>query len=146
MNLFIAVLISTKNDDDACVWYMISNILDTSLGIIVSWAFVRILEIIARKNKIETLVSGCYYKLDTKNFEDYNISYYIWTVQASIWCIICLITKIVLYIVMVNFHERLENFGIYLLENIAAYPKIELVVVMIIVPLIMNCIQVMILI
>lgn len=142
MNLFIAVLISKQNDDDACVWYLISNLLDTSLGVVINWIFVRLLEIFARKNKIETLVSGCYYSLDTTTFEDYNISYYIWAVQASIWCVICFLMKIIIYLVMLNWNQKLEKLGVYLLENIAAYPKLELVVVMIVVPLIMNCIQV----
>jgi len=138
----LAVLISKQNDDDACVWYLINILLDTSLGVIINWFFVRLLEVIARKNKIETLVSGCYYNRDTTNFEDFNISYYIWAIQASIWCIICFFMKMIIYLVMLKWTERLEDFGKYLLENIAIYPKLELIVVMVVVPLIMNCIQV----
>ena len=142
MNLFLAVLISKQNDDDACVWYLINILLDTSLGVIINWIFVRLLEIFARKHKIEALVSGCYYSRETTSFEDYNISYYIWAVQASIWCAICFLMKVIIYFVMMKWTDRLEDFGKNLLSNIAVYPKLELLVVMVVVPLIMNCIQV----
>lgn len=136
-------MISKQNDDDACVWYLINILLDTSMGVIINWVFVRLLEIFARKHKIESLVSGCYYSRETTNFEDYNISYYIWAVQASIWCFICFLMKVIIYFVMLKWTEKLEDLGKYLLSNIAVYPKLELLVVMVVVPLIMNCIQVL---
>ena len=142
MNLFLAVLISKQNDDDACVWYLINILLDTSIGIIINWIFVRLIEVFARKNKIEVLISGCYYSRDTVNFEDYNISYFIWSVQASIWCVICFLMKVIIYFIMIKCNDKLEDFGKYLLANIAIYPRVELLVVMVLVPLIMNCIQV----
>ncbi len=144
MNLFLAVLISKQNDDDACVWYLINILLDTSLGVIINWVFVRLLDVFARKNNIEILVSGCYYSRDTTHFEDYNISYYIWATQASVWCVICFLMKVIIYFVMLKWTDKLEDFGKYLLSNIAVYPKLELLIVMVVVPLIMNCIQVII--
>jgi len=138
----LAVLISKQNDDDACVWYLINILLDTSIGIVINWIFVRLLEVFARKNKIEVLVSGCYYSRDTVNFEDYNISYFIWSVQASIWCVICFLMKVIIYFIMIKWNDKLEDLGKYLLANIAIYPRVELLVVMVLVPLIMNCIQV----
>jgi hypothetical protein len=43
---------------------------------------------------------------------------------------------------MLKWNELLKDFGKYLLSNIALYPKLELMFVMVIVPLIMNSIQV----
>ncbi len=40
-----------------------------------------------------------------------------------------------------SFATFFENVGFYLLQSIAVYPKLELIVVMVIVPLIMNVIQ-----
>jgi len=142
MNLFIAVLISKQNDDDACVWYLINILLDTSIGVIINWVFVRLLEIFARRNKIEALVSGNYYSRDSTNFDDYDINYNIWLIQASIWCFICFLMKIFIYLIMLNWNGLLKDLGKYLLKNIAVYPKLELMFVMVIVPLIMNSIQV----
>ena len=142
MNLFLAVLISKQNDDDACVWYLINILLDTSIGIIINWIFVRLLEIFARKNNIEALVSGNYYARDSTNFEDYDINYNIWLVQASVWCFICFIMKIFIYFILLHWNEILKNFGIYILSNVSEYPRLELMFVMVIVPLIMNSIQV----
>jgi hypothetical protein len=100
------------------------------------------LEIFARKNKIETLVSGNYYSRDSTNFEDYDINYNIWLIQASIWCFICFLMKIFIYLIMLRWNELLEDFGKYLLSNVELYPRLELMFVMIIVPLIMNSVQV----
>ena len=142
MNLFLAVLISKQNDDDACVWYLLNILLDTTFGVIINWIFVRLLEIFARRNKIEALVSGNYYSRDSTNFDDYDINYNIWLIQASIWCFICLLMKILIYLILLNWNELLKDFGKYLLKNIAQYPRLELMFVMVIVPLIMNSIQV----
>ena len=43
---------------------------------------------------------------------------------------------------MLNWNGLLKDLGKYLLKNIAVYPKLELMFVMVIVPLIMNSIQV----
>ena len=131
-----------KNNDDECVWYLINNLLDTCVGVLVMWICVRLIEIIARRNNIASLVFGCYYNKDTITFDDFNLSYYIWAVQAFTWLLICFFMKVVIYYILITWTEKLENFGKFLLENIAVYPKLELFVVMIVVPFIMNCIQV----
>jgi hypothetical protein len=135
-------LISKQNDDDACVWYLVNILLDTTIGVIINWVFVRLIDFFARRNKIEALVSGNYYSRDSLNFEDYNINYNIWFIQASLWCFICFLMKIAIYFILLHWNRILNNFGKYLLRNFAFYPKIELMFVMVIIPLIMNSIQV----
>jgi hypothetical protein len=49
--------------------------------------------------------------------------------------------KFVVYLFMVAFPSGLENFGSALLEDISVYPRLELLVVMVLVPFIMNVLQ-----
>jgi uncharacterized membrane protein len=145
MNLMLAVMLSKQNEDDACVWYLINCLLDTCIGVMFEWVLVRLIEIIARRKKIETLVSGCYYSQSTVEFDDYNIDYSIWAIQAGLWCIICCMMKLFIYFIMLTFPAQLEHMGQSLLKGVAIYPRLELVIVMVIVPFVLNCIQVIIL-
>ena len=72
LNLFLAVTISKENDEDACAWYLDNILLDTTLGVLFQYIMVRVLEIIARKLKIDTLISGCYYSIDSHDFNDFT--------------------------------------------------------------------------
>jgi hypothetical protein len=134
-------MISKQNDEDACVWYLVNILLDTTIGVIFEWILIRIFEVFARKYKIDVLISGCYYSFNTTKYDDYHIDYSIWAVQTTLWCIISALMKFVVYIIMMSFATFFENVGFYLLQSIAVYPKLELIVVMVIVPLIMNVIQ-----
>ena len=58
-NLFFSVVVTSENEDQ-CVWYLNNVLLDGTIGVIFQWIFVRCLEILARRLKIETLTSGCY--------------------------------------------------------------------------------------
>jgi hypothetical protein len=142
MNLLLAVTLSKQNDDDACVWYLVNCLMDTSVGVIFNWILVRVIEILARKNKIEELVSGCYYSRSTTDFNDLNINYSIWAIQTSLWCIISSLMKLTIYSIMLSFPEFFENLGTNLLSSVSIYPKLELIIVMVIVPFVLNCIQV----
>ena len=142
MNLLLAVTLSKQNDDDACVWYLVNCLMDTSVGVIFNWILVRVIEVLARKNKIEELVSGCYYSQSTTEFNDMNINYSIWAIQTSLWCIISALMKLTVYFIMLSAPDFFENLGTYLLSSVAVYPRLELIIVMVIVPFVLNCIQV----
>ena len=141
LNLFLAVIISKQNDEDACVWYLVNILLDTSVGVIFEWMLVRVFEVFARKYQIEVLISGCYYSMKTTEYDDLHIDYSIWVIQTTLWCIISSLMKFVIYLIMVSSPKSLENIGFALLENIAVYPRIELIVVMVIVPFVANVLQ-----
>lgn len=99
------------------------------------------MEIFARKFEIEVLISGCYFSRDTHVYDDYSINYSIWGVQTLLWCLISSLMKFVVYLIMLSFPKELENMGFAMLGSIAIYPKLELIVVMIIVPFVTNVLQ-----
>lgn len=139
--MFFAVLLSKQNENDACVWYLINILLDCTIGVIIAWILVRLIEIFARKYEIDTLISGCYYTRRTFEYDDYHINYWIWFVQCFMWCLISSFMKMLMYVISIAFTDKLEEFGTFLLKDIAVYPKVELIVVMVIVPFVLNCFQ-----
>ena len=141
LNLFLAVTLSKENDDDACVWYLNNILLDTTCGVLFQWIFVRCLEILARHLKIDILISGCYYSIDTTLFNDNTIDYGIWFSQMSIWCLISSLAKFINYILLNVASEFFREFGNGVLKSMHEHPKFKLVFVMIIVPLLTACFQ-----
>lgn len=141
LNLFLAVTISKENDEDACVWYLDNILLDTTFGVLFQWILVRCLEIIARHLKVDALISGCYYSIDSKEFNDNTIDYSIWFSQMGIWCLISSLAKFFNYIILNACTDFFRWFGSKILESMMDYPKFELVFVMIIVPFFTSCFQ-----
>src|SRR5690606_1043751 len=72
---------------------------------------------------------------------DYNIDYSIWAIQTGLWCLISTFMKLFIYIIMLSFPDMLGNLGESLLDSVMPYPKLELVLVMVVVPFITNVVQ-----
>jgi hypothetical protein len=53
VNLFVAIIISKQNEDDACIWYLINVILDTFFGIILIWILIKISNTLAKKMNLD---------------------------------------------------------------------------------------------
>lgn len=141
LNLFLAVTISKENDEDACVWYMNNILLDTTFGVFVQWILVRLLEVIARRLQVDTLISGCYFAINAKEFSDATIDYSIWSRQMGIWCLISSLMKCLNYCLMNIFTSFFRTFGTSILQSMQASPKFELIFVMIIIPFITSVTQ-----
>lgn len=52
VNLFIAVLMTKQNEDDACIWYLINILLDTTVGIILIWVLIKLVNSFAERKKL----------------------------------------------------------------------------------------------
>ena len=139
-NLFFSVAVTPENQDQ-CVWYLNNVLLDGSIGVLFQWIFVRCLEILARKFKIETLTSGCYYSYEQNEFFENTIDYSIWASQMGIWCLISTISKTLIYIILDINIEFFNKMGGNILEYFKDNPKLELIFVMIVVPSIISCFQ-----
>ena len=139
-NLFFSVVVTSENEDQ-CVWYLNNVLLDGTIGVIFQWIFVRCLEILARKLKIETLTSGCYYSYEQNEFSENTIDYSIWASQMGIWCLISTISKTLIYIILNVFIDFFNKFGGDILQHFKDNPKLELIFVMIVIPSLIACFQ-----
>ena len=139
-NLFFSIAVTSGNEDQ-CVWYLNNVVLDGSIGVLFQWIFVRCLEILARKLKIETLTSGCYYSYEQNEFSENTIDYSIWASQMGIWCLISTFSKSLIYIILNVYIDFFNKTGGDILEKFKDNPKLELIFVMIVVPCITACFQ-----
>ena len=139
-NLFFSIAVTSGNEDQ-CVWYLNNVVLDGTIGVLFQWIFVRCLEILARKLKIEALTSGCYYSYEQNEFFENTIDYSIWASQMGIWCLISTISKTLIYIILNVWLDFFNKFGGDILMIFKDNPKLELIFVMIIVPSIIACFQ-----
>ena len=139
-NLFFSVAVSSENEDQ-CVWYLNNVFLDGTIGVIFQWIFVRCLEILARKLKIDALTSGCYYSYEQNEFSENTIDYSIWASQMGIWCLITTFSKTLIYIILNIWIDFFNKLGADVLSYFNNNPKLELIFVMIIVPSLFSCFQ-----
>jgi hypothetical protein len=59
----------------------------------------------------------------------------------GIWCLITSISKFINYIILIGGNKFFKKFGNLILEKLQPYPKLELVVVMIFIPVITSVFQ-----
>lgn len=141
VNLFLAVLLQQLvKRGDGCIWYFVNLVMDSTLGISLCYAIHNAIDRFAVRHDIDALKSGLYFTGEDKPTDD-NIDYRVWLVQLVVWCIIVLLSKLVLFGVQLYTSEDLEWFGEKALEGFAGNPRMELIFVMVVLPLILNSVQ-----
>jgi len=126
-NVFLA---SWSNSKDPCTWYFINYILDTTIGLLVIWFFLRLLQYIAMRKGWVSLRMGEYGS--PPHFRT-------WLHQCIAYMCVMFLEKIViLCLFQLSFWTQVKK---WILKPISYYPKFELVVVMLIVPFIMNALM-----
>jgi len=131
-NLLFALFLQTNEDENPCVFYFINFMIDALLGCILNFLFLYALEKIATRWKMESMRSGDY---------GYPPKFSYWLIQTSAWIIAITVVKFVLlFCVIVPFKDPLYAVGAWLMSGFEPYPKLELIIVMIIIPLVMNII------
>jgi len=118
--------------DDECAWYAINYIIDTTLGLVLSILFLKLLDWIAECGHCPMLASRGVY---TGRYR-----YFTWFIQLTIWCIILSVVKIVICWFMWLTSSQLAWFGEVLFEPFQRNIRVELLFVMIVFPGILNVI------
>ena len=138
-NLIIsAVLSSDEKDADACVWYFVTVVLDCTLGAFLSYIFMWLTDGIANSSDWTFLKTGLYYEeYMTGNKKNYRLIWKKYLSQLGVWLVITLIVKIILLIMLKICKLFLVNLGTFFLSPFSN-PKVRLVMVMIIFPVILN--------
>lgn len=135
MNVLIAYLMSQWNSENQCVWYFINIVIDCSFGVLVCFLLLRGATSIALKCGVDRLRSGDYLQLSEK--PDYKA----WLMQLGVWCIIVMLVKWMLVGLIYLLRDYLSEAGQFILSPVDSEPKLELVIVMVLVPSLMNIIQ-----
>lgn len=134
LNILIAwgLLAATSIDlpgGNECVWYMINYLVDCFPGILISWALLKLMQTYS----YDLLKPGVYNQV--RNMTDEQV----WGYQVLQWLIIIFVMKlVVLSAVILPLRGVLGGMGDWALTPLAGNPKLQLALVMVILPFVMN--------
>jgi len=133
-NLLFASMLQSKEDEDPCVYYLVNYLIDALLGCVLGLLMLWALETMADKYGWDVLRSGDYGDSGTQH-ETWSR----WAAQLSAWIAIVTFTKLfLLFAVIVPAKQPLYIAGTWMMSGLINYPRLELVIVMILIPLVFN--------
>ncbi|CAD8148685.1 unnamed protein product [Paramecium pentaurelia] len=135
LNVILAMELSSETDKNACIWYFITFMLDSTMGILLIFLLMKSLNMIFTYFDMRKLQSGNYFKIQ----ENVRIDGQIYACQLFVWNSVVIVSKFILYGFQELVADQLNEIGTYLLSPINN-PDLLLVFVMIIIPFIMNAI------
>jgi hypothetical protein len=135
MNVIIAFLLNKWDSEGQCIWYFVNIVIDCSVGVLIAFLLLKGFTTLALKFGHERLRTGEYFLTSEK--PDLKA----WLMQLGVWCIVVLITKWALVGVIYLLRGILGNIGELLLSPLASTPQLELIVVMVLIPCLMNMLQ-----
>jgi len=132
--LFATLLAQSRLDDDPCVYYLVNYLVDAILGSILSVLLLWACETMADRYGWQMLRSGDY-------GSGLLVVWQRWAAQMSLWCAIVTLAKLVLlFCLIIPAKHPLYVAGAWMMSGLANYPRLELVIVMILIPLVLNII------
>ncbi|CAG9321148.1 unnamed protein product [Blepharisma stoltei] len=130
LNLTAAYIIgNAEEESNQCTWYFLNFTTDTLIGMGICYLFLYALEYILSFSSLLSFKSGDYGSPPRWGW---------WAYQLLLWLIIAVSMKILLVAIMIILHEFLEGVGDFILSPFVKYPNLELIMVMIIIPVILN--------
>ena len=67
----MSVFLSEDTTADECIWYFLNFFLDTTIGVLICYTFMKLLECIVQKYQINFLKSGFYFEEIKRNNKIY---------------------------------------------------------------------------
>lgn len=118
-NVYLAPLFQ----GDPCTWYIINFLLDSTIGLFIIYVGIRVCQILAKRNNWDAI-----------NFGEYSASKS-WVYQTWIYIGLMAIVKLITtMVIQLDFWDNVKNFVL----SPFADPRIELAVVMLIIPFFVN--------
>ncbi|EKX35017.1 hypothetical protein GUITHDRAFT_155592 [Guillardia theta CCMP2712] len=130
MNIFIAMQFAGK--EDPCPWYFIQILFDTTVIVYANFVVLRWLEKVVHSHFATDVSSG-----------DYGDPPQItrWFHQLGVWLTVVVVCKIGITSVEYVFKNPLAEFGAIILAPLCFNPHLELFIVVVFLPLILNAFQ-----
>merc|ERR1711971_1015271 len=137
MNLgFASALNSLMSGGDECEWYWINIMVDTTLGTLIAYVFLKIAMAFIRKRLSPEAAEG--FKSGEYRAEDGIISMQKYGKQLALWLLVISAMKFLMVITMLLFSWPLLAIAGLLLAPFLSQPWLKLLVVMIICPMLMD--------
>jgi len=146
-NLLLAILFARGVEHaDQCAWYWMNIMLDTTIGVFITYVFLKLSE------RIFGYDSGDYSSvalpwehpaLDEANEHEALLSrrQRTWAFQISTWCVVVSLMKCVIALIMWLGRKPLESLSISVTSSIPGGSGAKLIFVMVFTPIIMNVSQ-----
>ncbi|KAK9667465.1 hypothetical protein K7432_017832, partial [Basidiobolus ranarum] len=136
LNLFISYISGSQSDsreDNPCVWYLLNLLLDTTVGVLVLYVVLKAFHHLLSYFDVKEMESGNYGSPP---------QYRIWFKQSLVFLLALSVTKLIIYI-GINLFPILVILGQWILDPFVQVgdPRLQVLVVMLIAPLIMNIVQ-----
>lgn len=80
LNIVFTITVSKRLDDDPCVWYLINLMIESTLGLLLSYCLLMMVEFVSEEFNWEFLISGHYTRENTC-----EIDYSAWALQVMVW-------------------------------------------------------------
>ena len=152
MNMLLAIILSEKNASDNWEWYFINITVDVLLGVFLCYFLLRGLEKLALWLGIGSLNTGNYININSDKtisteaeyelkFDSGEIDIKVWLLQIIMWGVIVATVKIILFFFQMLVAEYLEFVSKILIGWLHIYPKIKLILIMMIIPFLLNTFQ-----
>ncbi|PSN49354.1 hypothetical protein C0J52_04269 [Blattella germanica] len=123
------VYLATTFQGDPCTWYIINFLLDSSIGLGIIYIGIRFSQFLSRLKEWEAINFGEYGKPPSVNA---------WLVQCCLYVVLMVIVKMcITLLIQLNFWDDVSLFLLSLIAN----PKVEVVMVMLIIPFFINALM-----
>ncbi|XP_071454481.1 store-operated calcium entry regulator STIMATE-like [Hetaerina americana] len=123
------VFLANKFQGDPCTWYIISFLLDSSIGLLILYIGIRFSQYLAKVKRWDAINFGEYGKPPSINA---------WLAQCCLYVLLMLIVKVVVtLLIRLDFWDSVRDFILSPIQN----PRVELAVVVLIIPFFVNALM-----
>ena len=130
VNLGFGVLFATSGIASECAWYLTNFTISVACGVLLLWLFMAAYKWVVDRYHITLLRSGEYGSPP---------SWRPWLAQLLIWGFFSSFEKVLTAIIVIlPLHHRLDAFAAWLERPMLSYPALELVLVMVFAPVLLN--------
>lgn len=132
-NMFLGLFFGSKNGlASECSWYIVNFTITSFCGLFIIYWVMKLYNYMVDKHKLTILKSG-YYGTPPRVKA--------WVLQMAIWGVISCVEKLTTAVVIIlPLYKYIDKFAYWIETPLIPYPQIELVIVMVLLPAIINCI------
>lgn len=132
-NMILGLFFGSKNGlASECIWYIVNFTITSFFGLFIIYWVMRLYNYVVEKHKLTLLKSGYYGNPPRVKA---------WIVQLLIWGLIsCMEKLITASLIILPLYDYLDKFAYWLETPLIPYPQVELVIVMVVMPAIINCV------
>ncbi|KAI9916836.1 hypothetical protein PsorP6_017115 [Peronosclerospora sorghi] len=118
---------------DQCALYFVNFTLDTTFGVVLNYVFLSVVVLLAHRFHWSAL----------KTPGDYGTPVRVttWGLQVLSWILVIYVSKILIAVLIMAFQKPMGAFARLLFKPLRDYPDIELALVMVVCPCLMNALQ-----